>query len=110
MPGGDGTGPLGRGSMSGRAAGTCAGAGMPGSANPAPGRGFGIGFGRGPGFGGRGGGGGRGWRNIFHATGLPGWMRFDEKKALKTKVEALQSGLDFIKKRLEDIKGGDEAK
>lgn len=34
-----------------------------------------MGFGRGGGFGGRGGG-GRGWRNMFHATGLPGWMRF----------------------------------
>jgi Family of unknown function (DUF5320) len=96
--------------MSGRAAGTCAGAGMPGSANPAPGRGLGIGFGRGPGFGGRGGGGGRGWRNIFRATGLPGLTRFGEKKALKTEVEALQSELDFIKKRLEDIGDGDEAK
>lgn len=52
MPRGDGTGPFGRGAMSGRAAGTCAGFGMPGSANPAPGRGFGMGFGRGQGSGG----------------------------------------------------------
>ena len=110
MPGGDGTGPLGEGAMSGRAAGTCAGFGMPGSANPAPGRGFGMGFGRGRGFGGRGGGGGRGWRNMFFATGLPGWMRFGGKQALKTQAEALQSELDFIKKRLEDIEGGKEAK
>ena len=76
MPGRDGTGPIGRTAMGGHAAGTCAGAGMPGSANPAPGTGFGMGFGRGRGFGGKGGGGGRGWRHIFHATGLPGWMRF----------------------------------
>ena len=110
MPRGDGTGPLGKGAMSGRAAGTCAGFGIPGSANPAPGRGFGMGFGRERVFGGRGGGGGRGWRNIFHATGLPGWVRFGEKKALKTQAEALQSELDFIKKRLEDIEDGDEAK
>lgn len=110
MPGGDGTGPMGRGPMSGRAAGTCAGSGMPGSANPAPGRGFGMGFGRGRGAGGRGPvGGGRGWRNMFFATGLPGWMRFGVQQALKTQVEALQSELDFIKKRLEKTKD-DEAK
>ena len=110
MPRGDGTGPLGKGPMSGRAAGTCAGFGLPGSANAAPGRGFGMGFGRGQGSGGWGGGGGRGWRHIFHPTGLTGWARFGEKQALKTQAEALQSALEFIKKRLEDIKGGDEAK
>ena len=110
MPRGDGTGPLGKGALSGRAAGICAGFGLPGSANPAPGRGFGMGFGRGQEFGGRGGGGGRGWRHIFHATGLPEWARFGEKQALKTRAEALQSGLDLIKKRLEEIEGSDEAK
>ena len=116
MPRGDGTGPLGRGAMSGRAAGTCAGFGMTGSANPAPGRGFGMGFGRGQGSVGRGGSGGRGWRHIFHATGLPGWMRSGgcaasdrnpdpglEKSALKNQAEVLQSELDFIKKRLGEI-------
>ena len=108
MPGGDGTGPMGRGPMSGRAAGTCAGFGMPGSANPAPGRGFGMGFGRGRGAGGRGPvGGGRGWRNMFFATGLPGWMRSGDQQELKTRVEALQSELDFIKKRLENTKDDD---
>ena len=67
MPRGDGTGPMGMGSMTGRGAGWCAGFGMPGYANPIPGRGFGMGFGRGRGFfGGRGG--GRGWRNMYYAT------------------------------------------
>jgi hypothetical protein len=47
---------------------------------------------------------------MFFATGLPGWMRFGGKQALKTQAEALQSELDFIKKRLEDIEGGEEAK
>ena len=70
MPRGDGTGPMGMGPMTGRAAGFCAGYGMPGYMNPVAGRGFGMGFGRGRGFGG---GGGRGWRNRFYATGLPGW-------------------------------------
>jgi len=72
MPGGDGTGPMGLGPMTGRAAGLCAGYGVPGYMNPIPGRGFGMGFGRGRG-GGRGG--ERGWRNMFYATGLTGWQR-----------------------------------
>lgn len=74
MPGGDGTGPMGWGPMTGRAAGFCAGFGVPGYANPALGRGFWRGFGRGLGrFFGRGG--GRGWRHWYYATGLPGWYR-----------------------------------
>ena len=39
MPVGNGTGPLGLGPMTGRAAGYCAGYAMPGYANPIPGRG-----------------------------------------------------------------------
>jgi len=114
------------GPMTGRGAGYCAGFGMPGYANPIAGRGFGMGFGRGRGSGGRGG--GRGWRNMFYATGLPGWMRFGgyaapygyptpyqepnpemEKQALKSQADALQSELDFIKKRLDEIETGTAA-
>jgi len=121
MPSGDRTGPIGMGAMSGRAAGYCAGFGMPGCANPVSGRGFGMGFGRGRGFGG----GGRGWRHIFYATGLPGWMRLGgytapygycvpyrksdpdmEKQALNIQAEALQTELDLIKKRLSEIETG----
>lgn len=60
--------------------------------------------------------GGRGLRYGFHATGLPGWMRFGqydapyqdpdpnlEKQTLKSQVNAMQSELDFIKKRLSEI-------
>jgi len=72
MPAGDGTGPMGMGPMTGRAAGFCAGYGMPGYTNPIPGRGLGMGFGRGRGFWGGGRGGGRGWRNQSYATGVPG--------------------------------------
>ena len=57
MPGGDRTGPLGEGPMTGRGAGYCAGYPMPGYANPQGGRGVAPGYGRG--FG-RGGGRGRG--------------------------------------------------
>ena len=119
MPGGDRTGPMGLGPMTGRAVGFCAGFGMPGYANPAPGRGFGMGFGRGRGFGGRGGG-GRGYRHMFYATGLPGWLRTGwsgvppygalpvqatEREHLKNVAEALQGQLDEIKKRLDDLAG-----
>jgi hypothetical protein len=65
MPRGDGTGPAGMGSMTGRAAGYCAGYGMPGFATPGYGRGF-CGWDRG-----RGG----GFKNRFYATGLTGWQR-----------------------------------
>jgi hypothetical protein len=67
MPGGDGTGPVGMGPMTGRAAGYCAGYPIPGHMNPVGGRGV-WGWGRGRG-------GGRGWRNWFYATGLTGWQR-----------------------------------
>ena len=67
MPRGDGTGPGGMGPMTGRAAGFCAGYGMPGYANPVGGRGLRAW--------GRGGGGGRGYRHWYWATGLPGWAR-----------------------------------
>lgn len=116
MPRGDRTGPRGMGAMTGRAAGYCAGFGMPGYANFVPGRGFGMGFARGSGFRGRCGYGSRHW---FYTTGLPGWMRFGgyvapyqkpdpelEKQALKNQAEALQSELDLIKKRLDELEAG----
>lgn len=118
MPRGDGTGPMGMGPMTGRGAGYCAGTGMPGYANPIPRRGFGMGFGRGWGFGG----GGRGWRNMYYATGVPGRLRFGgyvspyqkpdlemEKQSLRGQAEALQSELDFIKKRLSELETGEQA-
>lgn len=51
MPRGDGTGPMGMGPMTGRAAGYCAGFGAPGYVNPGPGWGYGRGRGFGRGFG-----------------------------------------------------------
>lgn len=74
MPGGDRTGPEGKGPKTGRGAGYCSGNEEPGFANEDPRRGFGFGFGfggrglrrrgqgRGQGFGGRGRGRGRGFR------------------------------------------------
>ena len=66
MPRGDRTGPMGMGPMTGRAAGYCAGYGVPGYLNPVYGRG-GMGYGAW--------GRGRGRRNWYYATGLPGWQR-----------------------------------
>jgi len=96
--------------MTGRRAGFCAGVAMPGYENLLPGRGMGMGFGRGRGAW------GRGWRNMFFATGQPGWMRFGataaaaaasdpemEKQALKNQADYLQSELDSIRKRLDEV-------
>ncbi len=113
MPGGDRTGPMGAGPMTGRAAGFCAGYAAPGYMNGRGGRGFGMGFGRGGGFGG----GGRGWRHRFHATGFPGWMRTDAPYAqpaigpeqevadLKRQAEYFGNALEEIRNRIEAIEG-----
>ncbi len=101
---------MGAGPMSGRAAGYCAGFTTPGNANVMPGCGRGMGFGRGAGRGG-GGGGGRGWRNMFHATGLPGWQRAgvvaptpaQEQRALHAQADALAQQLAALKQRLNDL-------
>jgi len=112
--------------MSGRAAGHCAGFGVPGFMNAFLGgsRGFGTGFGRGRGFGG----GGRGWRNRFFAAGLPGWARFGawgahyatpaastrpdpemERLALRNQADALEAELNLIRKRLAEMETGSTA-
>jgi len=125
MPRGDGTGPAGLGPMTGRAAGYCAGLGVPGSMNFAPGRGY-LAWGRGRG-------GGRGFRNQYYATGLFGWQRTStgrppwgnpyladmagsfsaapaitrEQKleALKSQAKYLEDALQDIRKQLEDLEG-----
>jgi len=122
MPAGDGTGPRGMGPMTGRGAGYCAGYGAPGYANPMPGRSFGMGWGRG-----HGGGGGRGWRNMYYATGLPGWARYgyapawgappaaaygpygapptpeQETEFLKSQAKMLKEELDAISQRIAEL-------
>lgn len=117
MPGGDRTGPMGLGPMTGRGAGLCAGYAAPGFANFTPGRGFG---GRGRG------GGGRGWRHRFYATGLTGWQRAgwgwpgfgwgspavdapqatsrdQELNLLKQQAEGLAQTLEQIKERIAEL-------
>lgn len=99
MPRGDGTGPMGMGSLTGRGAGICAGFATPGYASQP---GFGCGFGA-----------GRGFRRMFYATGLPRWTRFgsqsingayisesDEKEVMKNQARVLENQLNDLKKRL----------
>lgn len=109
MPRGDGSGPMGMGSMTGRGAGYCAGNTAPGFASA------GYGFGRGGrcrGFAG----GGYGRRNMFYATGQPGWARFggmnapisdpdQEANNLKKQAEWLGEELARINSRLETLEG-----
>lgn len=109
MPFGDGTGPMGAGPMTGRAAGYCAGYGVPGRVNPGFGRGWGCRFwGRG---------GGHGWRHWYCASGLAGWARRGggvvppasgvaaprEKQWLENQAQALQTRLDEIRRRLSEL-------
>lgn len=118
MPFGDGTGPAGTGSMTGRGLGYCAGFGAPGYMNPGFGRGW------------WGGGGGRGWRRGYWATGLPGWARGggwpmvagypvplgqgvapygqgvgaeQERQMLQAQARDMQQALEQINKRLSEL-------
>ncbi len=124
MPLGDGTGPAGLGPMTGRAAGYCTGYSVPGYINPIPGRGGG----RGLGWSGRGG--GRGFGNMYWATGLPGWARYNmgypawggvvnpnipypygtqavtpeqEAKALKNQAKSMQDNLNAMNERIHEL-------
>jgi len=109
MPAGDGTGPVGRGPMTGRAAGYCAGYQMPGYANPGGtgyerglgfGRGHGRGFGRG--FWGR----GRGfwWRGYEpEPYYTPAPTRKEEKTYLENMVKALDEEIKAIRERIQEL-------
>jgi len=134
MPGGDGTGPWGLGSMTGRAMGTCAGYSVPGYANPIGGRGFGRGFGFGRG---RGRGFGRGWGRGFYGYGYPnipygysgysqpyaptyGYPAYnpygqqptaqDELQMLKDESTAMKSEMDAIEARISELKKQEQKK
>lgn len=93
MPGGDRTGPEGRGPLTGQRAGFCV-------------------CGRGQG---RGGGGGHGWRNVYRGTGVPGRARgpawdtsdagtaADEQRYLQERTKALQQEIVDIRLRLDEL-------
>ncbi len=103
MPGGDRTGPLGLGSMSGRGVGFCGGYGIPGYMNPFPGRFFGRGYGGGFGFGR-----GRGFRGRAavpfypYPYGFP-YSAQNEAEMLRQEAQQLETSLEEIKKRLSQV-------
>jgi hypothetical protein len=107
MPWGDGTGPWGRGPMTGRRMGFCAGYDTPGYAS-APGRGFGRGFRRGVGRGY-----GRGFRRDYYENDYPPEPYYrrpyrepspeEEKRYLEGVVKDLEAELEDIKARLEEL-------
>ena len=102
MPGSDGTGPMGRGPMTGRASGLCAGYPNPGYTAPGFGRGYGRGWGRGVGHGfwgcGR-----RYWYRDFNDVPIDQPHKEDEKVYLENLVKNLEDELKAIKERLQDI-------
>ena len=112
MPAGNRTGPTGMGPKSGRGMGHCAGFNSPGNVNPGTGY---WGFGRGAS-------GGHGYRNWFHATGQPGWLRSnfmggayppvpnrmteeEEQEILRDQEKWLEDQLNDVRSR---IKKGEE--
>jgi hypothetical protein len=107
MPGGDRTGPMGGGRMTGWGRGFCGESQMPGFG----GGGFGD---QGRGFGRGGGGGGWGWRNRFWATGAPGWVpgawappTVDaELQWLERRSAELEAEQEQIKARLGELETG----
>ena len=98
MPRGDRTGPMGEGSMTGRAAGYCAGQDAPGCDNPSAGRGMGRRSGRGLGRG-RGMGKGRGMRHGAPVPPAPDAA--SGVQALREQVADLQSRFDAVLDRVE---------
>ena len=88
MPGGDGTGPLGRGAMTGRGLGVCAGAAPRGFS-----LGYGLGLGDRRGFG----------RCMPYRVSVAG-----DKELLHLQKQELQARLDLLNKQLEDLSGEDK--
>jgi len=109
MPGGDGTGPLGYGSKTGRGLGYCAGYNAPGYANAGFGRRFGRGFG--PGFGRGFWGRGRGFRRNYYPypSSVPYYgpdqrpSAEDEKAYLEDTIKSLEEEIKIVRERLEQL-------
>lgn len=102
MPYLDGTGPMGRGPMTGRGLGYCgAGAGrMAGAGFGWPGMGYGRGFGRALGFGA-----GFGWRAAVNGAYLSAVPTVDaQKNALEYAQKALELRLEAVKAELDALK------
>ena len=108
MPGGNGTGPMGMGPMTGRGAGYCAGLPTSGYADPALGRGFARGRG---GRGGRSAGQGFGrsmgfrWMNPYISGSALSSQ--EEAKLLKTQASSMQSEINSINARIKELELGE---
>lgn len=89
MPGRDGTGPMGRGSMSGKGFGVCNEANMGG---------YGVGFGRGLGLGT-----GFGCKRGFGGPFAGETVVLSDKEILSNQKELLQKRLDMVSKQLENM-------
>ena len=115
MPGGDGTGPMGMGAMTGRAAGYCAGYPVAGYMNPVYGRGgfgygrgFGRGFGRGRGF---------GWRGAVYPYGNSYGNPYGaanvtpqtEAQVLREQASAMQEEINAVNARLKELESSPES-
>lgn len=122
MPGGDGSGPMGMGPMTGRAAGYCTGYPAPGFMSSNTGRAFGRGFGRGI-RGGRGWGGSWGgayahpYGAAYRVPSAPDTMPYgfnpgpnpeQETDMLKGQAEYLENALKDIKNRIAELKAETE--
>ena len=93
MPRGDGTGPAGQGSMTGRGMGFCAGSNAPGFMSP--------GFGRGRGFGWR----ARAMQAMPVQQPQPRVItEKEEKQYLKEELEALKQEMKEVEKKLKELK------
>ncbi|HEX42645.1 MAG TPA: hypothetical protein ENN81_11405 [Phycisphaerales bacterium] len=92
MPGGDGTGPLGYGPMTGRGAGYCAGYGAPGAFGPL-GRGRGRGRGRGLRFG----------PVAYHGPGAAPLPGEQELQMLRDQAQQMQQSLEGINRRISQL-------
>ena len=99
MPGLDGRGPQGMGSMTGRGQGRCA---MPASRL---GYGIGYGYGRGCGLGfGRRLGQGVGWRRTeVQGVVRQGGFQMDERRGLQEEAAALEAELQRIRQRIDEL-------
>ena len=110
MPGGDRTGPMGQGPMTGRGAGFCSGNRMSGYAGAGWGRGF-----RGPSsWNFRG---GRGWRNRFYAIDAPvngrsfqGAYGDPYENSADAELQMLKEQADFINERIKALESASTSK
>ena len=113
MPRGDGTGPAGRGLLTGRGAGYCAGFNLPGYANPTAGRALGLARGY---RGGKGPGGGRGAagaagpppihirRPRYYGSQLSEEeAREQELEDLKRTAEELEDNLEAVREKINQL-------